>query len=139
MEKDSTQREGKRKFALWAKHSTLDEVKKIYKDDNCASQSEFIEKAIRFYSGYLKSQSSKEYLSNVIISSVNGAIAESDEKHSRMMFKMAVELAMIMNLMAANQDVSSLELERLRGTCVKEVARLNGRFTFQDAVDWQRG
>ena len=132
-------KETKRRFQLWIKPSVLSEAENLLAEDNCQSISEFIEKAIRFYSGYLKSQSSKEYLSNVIISSVNGAIAESDEKHSRMMFKMAVELAMIMNLMAANQDVSSIELERLRGTCVKEVARLNGRFTFQDAVDWQRG
>ena len=109
------------------------------KEDNCKSLSEFIEKAVLFYTGFVRTKSSKDYLSNVIISSVNGAIAESDEKHSRMMFKMAVELAMIMNLMAAEQDIDPVSLERLRGTCVKEVARLNGRFSFQDAVDWQKG
>ena len=38
--------EEKRKFALWAKDSTLQMAKKLYKEDNCKSQSEFIEKAI---------------------------------------------------------------------------------------------
>lgn len=43
--------EEKRKFALWAKDSTLQMAKKLYKEDNCKSQSEFIEKAIIFYAG----------------------------------------------------------------------------------------
>lgn len=135
----SKRKEVKRRFQLWIKPSVLREVEELLEDDNCQSLSEFIEKAVLFYAGFVRTQSSKDYLSNVIISSVNGAISESDEKHSRMMFKMAVELAMIMNLMAANQDIDPIELERLRGTCVKEVARLNGRFSFQDAVDWQKG
>lgn len=133
------QKENKRRFQIWIKPSVLREAENLREEDNCKSISEFIEKAVRFYAGYLKSQSSKEYLSDVIISSVNAAIADSDERHNRMLFKMAVELAMIMNLMAASQDVNPYELERLRGTCVKEVARMNGRFTFQDALNWQQG
>ena len=139
MSPETAKKENKRRFQLWIKPSVLSEAENLLADDNCQSVSEFIEKAIRFYSGYLKSQSSKGYLSNVIISSVNAAIADSDERHNRMLFKMAVELAMIMNLMAASQDVNPYELERLRGTCVKEVARMNGRFTFQDALNWQQG
>lgn len=135
----TTHKENKRRFQIWIKPSVLREAENLREEDNCKSISEFIEKAVRFYAGYLKSQSSKEYLSDVIISSVNAAIADSDERHNRMLFKMAVELAMIMNLMAASQDISPYELERLRGTCVKEVARMNGRFTFQDALNWQQG
>ena len=36
----------KRKFALWINKDTIDRAKKSYKDDNCSSASEFIEKAI---------------------------------------------------------------------------------------------
>ena len=38
--------EGKRKFALWIGESTLEQVRKWYKTDNCSSQSEFIDKAV---------------------------------------------------------------------------------------------
>lgn len=37
-------KEVKRKFALWIKQSTIDMVEGIYKEDNCSSRSEFIEK-----------------------------------------------------------------------------------------------
>ena len=66
-------------------------------------------------------------------------VAESDNKQNRMLFKLAVEMSMMMNLMAATQDIDKIALERLRGECVKEVARLNGAFSFEDALDWQKG
>ena len=43
------------------------------------------------------------------------------------------------NLVASSQDIDRLALERLRGECVKEVKRLNGNFSFEDAVYWQKG
>ena len=49
----------KRKFALWIRPSLLEEVDSLYKGDNCASRSEFMEKALRFYMGYLSSQKTR--------------------------------------------------------------------------------
>ena len=43
IEQKTENMEEKRKFALWAKDSTLQMAKKLYKEDNCKSQSEFIE------------------------------------------------------------------------------------------------
>ena len=113
MAKAEQTRETKRKFALWIRESSLDMAKQLYKEDNCASQSEFIEKAILFYAGYLLSGKSNRYLPNIITSTLN--------------------------LIAAAQDIDRVTLERLRGECVKEVKRINGAFSFDDAVDWQKG
>lgn len=66
-------------------------------------------------------------------------MAESDNRQSRLLFKLAVEIAILQNLFAATNDIDPLSLERLRGECVKEVKRLNGSFSFEDALDWQRG
>lgn len=129
----------KRKFALWVKESTLDLTKKHYKADNCSSQSEFIEKAILFYTGYLSAEDNRAYLPSVIVSTMKGIVAESENKQGRALFKLAVEMAIMMNLIAAKSDVDELMLERLRGACVAEVKRLNGNFTFEDALNWQKG
>lgn len=45
----------------------------------------------------------------------------------------------MMNVVASMQDIDKVSLERLRGECVKEVKWLNGFFSFDDAVDWQKG
>ncbi len=139
MAESDNRKETKRKFALWIKESSLDLVKKLHKDNNCSSQSEFIEKAILFYAGYLSTEDNKSYLPNVVTSTLKGIVAESDNRMSRMLFKLSVEMAVMMNVLASMQDIDKLSLERLRGECVKEVKRLNGNFSFSDAVDWQQG
>ena len=58
--------EEKRKFALWIKQSTMERIEKEYKADDCRSKSEFIEKAVLFYLGYLSSKDNEEYFSSVI-------------------------------------------------------------------------
>ena len=137
-EKDN-RKEVKRKFALWIKESTLDMVENIYKEDNCGSRSEFIEKAIIFYIGYLSSNDNSQYLPNILTSTLKSIVAESDNRMNRMIFKLAVELAMTMNIIASSQDIDKLTLTKLRGECIKEVKRLNGSFSFDDAYDWQKG
>lgn len=132
-------KEPKRKFALWIRESTLEKVKKLYKGDNCSSQSEFIEKAVLFYTGYLSAEDNKSYLPNVVTSTLKGIVAESDNRQNRMLFKLAVEMAVMMNVVASTQDIDKVSLERLRGECVKEVKRLNGSFSFDDALEWQKG
>lgn len=132
-------KETKRRFQLWIKPSVLAMVAKHMEEDNCASQSEFIEKAVKFYAGYLSAEGNRNYLPGVVTSSLKSIIAESDNKLGRLLFKLAVEMAVMMNLMAADREVDKIALERLRGECVREVKRLNGSFSFEDALDWQQG
>ena len=139
MGKSENRKEVKRKFALWIKGSTLDMVESIYKEDNCGSRSEFIEKAIVFYIGYLTSNDNSQYLPSVVTSTLKSIVAESDNRMNRMIFKLAVELAMTMNIVASTNEIDRETLTKLRGECVKEVKRLNGSFSFDDAYDWQKG
>ena len=71
--------EGKRKFALWIEESTLAQVRKWYKADNCSSQSEFIDKAIHFYIGFISSENGSDYLPKIITSTVKGMNPRGDE------------------------------------------------------------
>lgn len=114
-------------------------AKEFYPKDNCTSQSEFIEKAVLFYCGYLASGEHDQYLPNIITSTLKSIVTESDNRMSRMLFKIAVELAVMQNVVAATNEIDDSALSRLRGECVKEVKRLNGSLSFDDALDWQKG
>lgn len=131
--------ENKKKFALWMYPETYEKVESLYKEDNCDSRSEFIEKAVLFYAGYLTSKDQNGYLPCVVTSTLKSIVAESDNRTSRMLFKIAVELAVLQNVVAATNEIDEVTLNRLRGECVKEVKRLNGSLSFDDAVDWQKG
>lgn len=129
----------KYKFALWIYPKTLEKVKEAYKKDNCRSKSEFIEKAIEFYTAHITAKDESSYLPSIFLSSLKSIITESDNKNNRMLFKIAVELSILQNIIAATNDIDKLTLNRLRGECIKEVKRLNGTLSFEDAVDWQKG
>lgn len=128
---------GKKKFLLWAYPSTLELVKSNYRKDKSKSQSEFIDRAIRYYAGHVTADDDTSYLPNALLSNMKSIVAESDNRQSKMLFKLAVELAMLMNVVAANNEIDEISLARLRGECIQEVKRLNGNFRFEDAVEWQ--
>ena len=130
--------EVKRRFQLWVMPSTLELADQYYRSDNCASRSEFIEKAIQFYAGYVSSQQNQDYLARVIPATVKGIVDESSNRMGRLLFKMAVELAVIENILAAVCEVDRQELKRLRGQCGEEIKRTNGMISFEQALQWQK-
>jgi metal-responsive CopG/Arc/MetJ family transcriptional regulator len=129
--------EDKRKFALWLHPETLEQVDASYKKDDCRSKSEFIEKAVRFYLSYLVAEDDSSLLPNAFLSSMKSIVSESDNRISRLLFKLAVEMAVMSNILATMDDVDDVTLSRLRGECVKAVKQINGAFTMEDAVKWQ--
>jgi len=136
---DGKMDENKRKFALWIHPSTLEKAERLYKLDNCRSKSEFIEKAIQFYSGYVVSQDGRDYFPEAIVETVQGSLGSFEKRLSSLTFKYAVELDMLMHIIAANHRVDQDTLSRLRGKCVNEVRSTNGRISFEDAVAYQKG
>ena len=131
--------ENKKKFALWVHPSTIEKVERLYQLDNCRSRSEFIEKAILFYSGYVSAEDGRDYFPEVIVSTLQGSLDTFENRMASLMFKYAVELDMLMHVTAANFRVDEDTLSRLRGKCVKEVKSLYGKISFEDAVRYQRG
>ncbi len=84
--------QNKVKFALWAYPETLKDVEVHYKNDNCKSQSELIEKAIKFYIGYLDEEKGVNYISPMITETVKAQIKGTEQRLARLLFKVAVEL-----------------------------------------------
>ena len=138
MEEMGDDKESKRKFALYIKESTLENVRKWYPLDDCSSQSEFIEKAVLFYIGFLSAETGGDYLPKIIVSTLKGIVNESDNRISRVLFKLAVEQAITMNVVAATCNISREQLDRLRGLCVSQVKKSNGSYSFTDAFDQQK-
>ena len=128
----------KRKFALWIRPSLLEEVDSLYQKDNCASRSEFMEKALQFYIGYLTCNHAQDYLADVIPSTVKGIVDETANRMGRLLFKMAVEQAVTSNILAAVCEVDQQELERLRNQCIQQIRKTNGMISFEQALRWQK-
>ena len=125
------------KFPLWLYPQTMDEVNCRFADDNCSSRSEFIEKAILFYIGFLKQEKNVNYLSPRITSTVEAVINGSEQRINRNLFKIAVELGKLSHTIAAANDVDEDTLHELHAMCVDEVRHINGVINFESAVKFQ--
>ena len=123
---------------LLPKHSNWSK-KNLCARDNCQSQNEFIEKAIRFYAGYVSGKEATAYLPPALVAAMRGTVQDSENRIARLLFKLAVEVNMMMNVLAAGMEISDEDLKTLRARSVREVKQTNGRISFKDAIDYQRG
>ena len=129
---------GKEKFALWITPEAKKEVEAHYKQDNCKSQSEYIEKAVRFYSGYLDTKHAEAYLPRVLSDMLEGKLGAFGKRVGHLLFKQAVDQDIMANLVAYLSNVDLDKLQKLRVRCVKNVKETNGEINFEDAFRFQK-
>ncbi len=130
--------QSKYKFALRITPETMEMVEKKYKDDGCSSRAEFMEKAIRFYCGYLTAEDYREYFPNVIVSTMKGTLDSMENRMAALLFKNTVELSMVLHVMAATHNIQDDTLGDLRRMCVEDVKKTHGTISLKDAVKFQK-
>ena len=106
--------------------------------DNCQSRSEFVDKALRFYMGYLGTEDNTTYISQAILTAIQGTMDDNNNRLCRILFKCAVELNMLCHTIAAHFRADPIHTRELRAYAVDEVKRTNGRVSFENAVRSQR-
>jgi hypothetical protein len=138
-ENPDEQNEIKTRIPLWLYPSTLAAVDRSMAVCNCKSRSEYLEKAALFYAGYVSGEDACAYLPTAMTKAVRGAIQDTENRICRLLFKLAVELDMIMNILAADREISDEVLEGLRVRCVREVKATSGTISLKDAMRYQHG
>lgn len=128
----------KGKMAVYFQLETMRKIEQEYREDNCSSKTELVEKAVLFYIGYLRQQEEVNYLSPMITETVKAQIKGTEQRLARLMFKVAVELGKLSHMTAAINDVEDETLDKLHAMCVNEVRRINGIIDYEDAVNYQK-
>ena len=126
------------KFALRIAPETQQLVKELCERDNCQSQNEFIEKAIRFYAGYVSGKEATAYLPPALVAAMRGTVQDSENRIARMDFKLAVELSKLAHVIAYTHEVDGEALRKLHLKCLEEVKRINGAVDFESAYKYQK-
>ena len=127
------------RFQMRISQDTDRKIREAMERENCRSKNEFVEKALRFYCDYLAAGDISEFLPPIIVETLRGLIHDTENRLARLLFKNAVELDMMMNVLAAGLEIADEDLQRLRGKCVQDVKRTNGAISLRDAVDYQKG
>ena len=131
--------EDKVRTAFYGERSLLKIADSYLKAANCRSRNEFINQAIRHYIAFLQKEKDNEFLTPALESVLSGMIGDSENRLSRIIFKLAVEMSMMMHTVASQFDIDDTEVEQLRRFCVDEVSRLKGKISFEKANRHQNG
>ena len=132
-------KETKSKYAIYLYPSQMEEIKNLMDQANAKSQSEFVSDAIRFYIGYLQQGKNVDYLAPIIAQTIQEEIRNIEKNISQILFKLAVESAMLSELQATQIRVTGEQMEQLRRMCSRIVAENNGIITLEKAVKHQQG
>ncbi|WP_195463314.1 hypothetical protein [Anaerotruncus colihominis] len=121
--------ENRHRHTVWMDDTVWDQVESHYQKDNCSTKNEYIEKAIRFYSGYLDTKDADDYLPRVLSDVLEGKLGALGKRMGHLIFKQSVEQDVLANLFAYGLDVDMDTLQKLRVRCVKEVRETNGEIS----------
>ena len=124
----------KEKYAFWL----TPEAKKMVESDvalgNCGSQSELVEKAVRFYDGYLKAQNASAFLPHAVADVLEGTLGVFANRMAKLLFNLAVEHNITNHLLAADVDMTREDYNKMRGNSVREINSTRGTISLKDVI-----
>ena len=94
--------ENRHRHTVWMDDAVWDQVEAHYQADNCSTRNEFVEKAIRFYSGYLDTEHANEYLPRVLADVLEGKLGALGNRMGHLLFKLSVDQNLMGNILAAD-------------------------------------
>ena len=129
---------GKQKVTVWMTPSVKEQIEDTYRSDKCRTQSEFIEKAVEFYLGYLHTKNAGAFLPEALSAMMTGTLDYYTGRMGSLLFKQGVDLHVLGQIIAYDTDIDEGEYQRLRGKAIRDMKRTNGRISFKDALDFQK-
>lgn len=134
--------ENKDRLTYRPEPETRQKIEQWYEADNCRSMNEFIDKAVSFYADWL-SANRNDMLPRAISSAMDGRLKILEKNLSSLSFNHAVELDMLMGIIADTMQIDRDDLKRRRAQSVKNVKSTNGRVSlgkraqlWDETTDW---
>ena len=131
--------EEKVKFQMRIDPDTDRKIKAAMPRANCRSQNEFMEKAVRFYCDYLAAEDVADFLPPIFVHAMRGTIQTIENRIARLLFKLTVEISMMMHVLAEGLEINASRLDDLRWRCVQEIKKVNGTISFEDTLAKNQG
>ena len=130
----SENKSAKNRLTFRPSDETRQRIEQWYRADNCSSLNDFIEKAVNDYIDRLVINGDNRVLPTAITSAIDGRLGLLEKNLSSLSFNHAVELDMIVSIVAEAFNFSREDLTRLRAQSVKNVKATNGCISLKKRV-----
>ena len=129
----------KGRYSLWLSNENIKKADMVYPLNRCKSRSEFIDRAIRFYCGYVESSIADDYIADVFVQTLFPKLDNMKKDLIKSVYNMALQLSMLIHFEATSCDYSDEELRQLRNKCIVDIKKAQGVIDFEKAIHYQRG
>ena len=99
------------------------------------SRNDFIRDAVDFYIAWQSRESVERVLTPVLESVIGGKIRDTEERLTRLIFKLAVDQNFLAHIVGDGYQYDENYLEQRRIDSVNEVKRTNGTLTAKDVME----
>ncbi len=103
------------------------------------SRNKFVEDAVRFYDCYLHKKVNTKLLTPAFESVIDARLDLTEYRLSHTLFKLAVEMATTMNLLAGAFQLDSSKVQAMKHRVINEVKSVNGAIDLEKIVKYQNG
>ena len=107
-----------------------DRCDRLAEEHGKRSRNAFIREAVDFYCAWLEKEHIEKFLLPSLESVLTAKIRDSESRIRNVEFKLAVQIAMLTQMLTDNYQYSDEELEALRESAVRQVKETNGSFRF---------
>lgn len=103
-----------------------------------SSRSEMVCKAVEFYTGFLESEHSEEYMKETTLAFLEDKLERLESRICKQLFRMCVETAMASHVFAAySLGVDDETIAKLRESCIKDVRKTVGSIRYDSIYAFQ--
>ena len=103
------------------------------------NSNEFVREAVSFYIEYLSRPDSFRFITPALESVIDGKIKDSEGRINRMLFKLAVDVAFLSEIIGINYEYSYDDLTAWRNECINTVRATNGSLSIIDSMTKEKG
>ena len=121
---------------------TKQKIERWYREDNCRSKNEFVEKAVNCYTDMLAAGESTT-LPRAVQSAIDNRLKLFEDRISSLLYKQAVEMDMMTSLVLQSLNVSEEVLRQERAKSIAAVKKTNGQLRMEQKLreleneEWQ--
>ena len=101
------------------------------------SRNEFVREAVEFYLEWLSRESSEKFLTPAFESVISAKLRETEDRLSRILFKMAVEQNILTHYLMTDPN-EQIYIEDLRSMAVQELKETNGTLGISNILTGNR-
>lgn len=114
------------KTGFWIDKELMESIDELIPKANVDSRNEYVTKAIKFYNGFLRTERAETYLLSSFSSMIDGTIGGTEDRLSRLMYKLTVEVAMQNRILAYDHEITKDEIVEIREDAENEVREIIG-------------